>query len=143
MNEFLAVFLTWQFVLLCLGIAAVTFLVRTLVEYFVLDNPNMPGNSKSRFWRDVFLVMFPVILGIAFPWIGKSFPYPLQIHDPYSKILFCSVAGFFSPTLYRVIKAMLWKEVSPDPQPSVFPVVNQVVVPGINAPSQDPPEPKV
>jgi hypothetical protein len=128
MNEFLAVFLTWQFLVLCVGIAAITFVIRTLVEYFILNNPKMPGNSSSRFWRDVALVILPILLGIVFPLIGRDFPYPLAIVDSSSKFLFSSSAGLLSPTLYRVIKALLWKNVS-ETAPQVveqYPIINIV-----------------
>jgi len=112
MNELLSIFFTWQFLLLSVGISAITFVIRTGIEYFILDNPKMPGNSKSNFWRNFVLVILPIGLGFVFAKIGVSFPYPDAIHDPYSKFLFSSSAGLLSPTLYRVIKAMLWNSAS-------------------------------
>lgn len=109
--EFLSIFITWQFVLLCMSISAVTFFIRTIIEFTILDNPKMPGNSRSKFWRDCFLVLLPIVLGFLFPILGKTFPYPNQIVEPYSKFLFTSAAGLISPTLYRVIKALLWQNI--------------------------------
>ena len=120
MNEFLAIFITWQFLVLCLGIAAVTFIVRTIVEFAILNNPRMPGNSSSRLWRDVILVILPILLGILFFFVGKSFAYPTAITESYGKFLFSAVAGLLSPTLYRVIKAMLWNQANINPTPSPY-----------------------
>lgn len=117
MNELLSIYLTWQFVVLCGGIAAITFLIRTTIEYFILNNPRLPGNSQSRFWRDFALVILPILLGILFAIFGKSFPYPTPLNEPYSKFLFSSSAGLLSPTLYRVIKALLWKSTLDNNQP--------------------------
>lgn len=124
MNELLSIFLTWQFLLLCIGFAALTFLVRVVIEFSVLNNPKLPGNSQSKVWREGFLVLFPVILGFVFPWVGKSFSYPIVLVDPYSKFMFSASAGLLSPIAYRVIKAALWKTVdsgqSSDPTPPPF-----------------------
>jgi hypothetical protein len=116
MIEFLSIFATWQFLVLCLGIAAVTFVFRTTIEYAILNNPSMPGNSHSRFWRDFILVIFPVILGVVFAFTGKSFPYPEAIYEPYSRLLFSASAGLLSPTAYRVIKALFWRHAGQEPQ---------------------------
>ena len=115
MNELLSIFITWQFLVLCLGIAAVTFVFRTTIEYAILNNPKMPGNSHSRFWRDFILVIFPVILGVVFAFAGKSFPYPEAIYEPYGRLLFSASAGLLSPTAYRVIKALFWRNAGQDP----------------------------
>jgi hypothetical protein len=109
MNDLLSIFITWQFLVLCVGIAAVTFVFRTTIEYFILNNPRMPGNSHSRFWRDFILVIFPIFVGVLFAFVAKSFPYPQAIYEPYARILFTASAGLLSPTAYRVIKALLWR----------------------------------
>lgn len=115
MTEFLSIFITWQFLVLCVGIAAITFVIRTTIEFFILNNPRMPGNSQSKFWREFFLVILPIVLGFLFAIFGNSFPYPEPILDPYSKFLFGSAAGLLSPTLYRVIKALFWKTAGGEP----------------------------
>lgn len=121
MNELLSIFITWQFLVLCIGIAAITFVFRTTIEYFILNNPRMPGNSKSRFWRDFVLVIFPIVVGVLFAFVGKSFPYPQAIYEPYARVLFTASAGLLSPTAYRVIKALLWRNAGgqdpPNPSP--------------------------
>jgi len=131
MNEFLSIFITWQFLVLCIGIAAVTFVFRTIIEFVILDNPRMPGNRTSKFWRDVVLVILPILLGATFAIVDTSFPYPAVISESYSKFLFSSSAGLLSPTLYRVIKALLWKNttvVNDRPAPFYFPTDPNVQV---------------
>lgn len=150
MNELLSIYLNWQFIVLCVGISAICFIVRTIVEYAILNNPNLPGDSKNKFWRDVFLVLFPVLCGMAFPFIAKTFPYPAVVTETYSKFLFSASAGLLSPTAYRVIKALLWKNVS-ETAPQVleqFPVLNKLAdVPAVSAPPTaddiNPVEPKI
>lgn len=123
MNEFLSIFITWQFLVLCIGIAAVTFVIRTIIEFAILDNPHMPGNRASKFWREVVLVILPIVLGVVFAAVGKSFPYPAVISEAYSKFLFSASAGLLSPTLYRVIRALLWKNTTGEqPMPPFQPI---------------------
>lgn len=110
MQEFLSIFMTWQFVLLCFSICAVVFMARKIVEYFILNNPKMPGDSQSAFWRDFVLVIMPIVLGGSFPFVAKSFTFPDVLHDSYSKFMFGLSAGLFGPILYRIIKAFLWKK---------------------------------
>lgn len=112
MDAVLSIFVTWQFLVLCIGITAITFIFRTTIEYFILNNPKMPGSSGSRFWTDLALPLFPIIVGMIFVFIAKSFPYPSVMTEEYSKFLFSISAGLLSPTLYRVIKALLWKDVN-------------------------------
>ena len=122
MDEFLSIFVTWQFLILCIGISAATFIIRTIIEFFILNNPKLPGNSQSRFWRDLVLVLLPLVLGIVFDFVAKSFPYPDAIVDPYSKFLICISAGLLSTTVYRVIRALLWQKVGiTDPEIPVIP----------------------
>lgn len=146
MSDLIAMFINFQFMLLCLGIAAITFVARTTIEYFVLKNPKLPGDVNSRFWRELFLPIFPVLLGVVFPFVGTSFMYPVTVVAESSKIMFGLVAGLFSPTLYRVIKGLLNKQVG-DPPPLV---IDTTGFPSSSAPivSADdtkmaPPDPKV
>ncbi len=107
MNEFLAIFLTWQFVILSVSIYAAIHIIRVLVEYFILNNPRFPGSVNSRLWRDLILPLLPIVLGIGFVFIAKSFPYPAILTEMYSRALFSMVAGLLSSTIFRVIKALL------------------------------------
>lgn len=105
---FYAIF-SWQFLLFCLGIAAVTFVIRKLVEYFVLDNPKMPGNKASKLWRELLLPIGPVCGGALLGLVAGKYPYPEGIHSVSGRVIFGLVAGLLSGLVYRVISGMLKK----------------------------------
>lgn len=102
---FLAIF-SWQFLIFCLGIAAITFVIRKLVEYFVLNNPSMPGNSSSKVWKELLLPIGPVVGGALFGLIATKYPYPTGISSISARVMFGLVAGLLSGLVYRIIKAM-------------------------------------
>lgn len=105
---FYAIF-SWQFLLFCLGIAGVTFVIRKLVEYFVLDNPKLPGNKSSRLWRELLLPIGPVVGGALLGLVAVKYPYPEGIHSVSGRVIFGLVAGLLSGLVYRVISGMLKK----------------------------------
>jgi hypothetical protein len=105
---FYAIF-SWQFLLFCLGIAAVTFVIRKVVEYFVLDNPKMPGSRTSKLWRELLLPIGPVCGGALLSLIAYKYPYPEGIHSVSGRVIFGLVAGLLSGLVYRVITGMLKK----------------------------------
>lgn len=107
-SVFLAIF-SWQFLLFCLGIAGVTFVVRKVVEYFVLDNPKMLGNSSSKLWRELLLPIGPVVGGALVGLVAAKYPYPEGINSVSGRVIFGLVAGLLSGLVYRVIAGMLKK----------------------------------
>jgi hypothetical protein len=108
MDELLRIFLTWQFILYSLSIAGATFIVRRLLEFFVLNNPQLPGNSSSRVWRGIILPFFPLILGTIGGVVVNSFPYPEGLGGSHvGRAMFGMVAGLFSGLLFRVINELL------------------------------------
>lgn len=108
---FYAIF-SWQFLLFCLGLAAVTFVVRKVVEYFILDNPKMPGNRASKLWRELLLPVGPVVNGALVGLLATKYPYPEGIHSVSGRVIFGLVAGLLSGLVYRVIVGMLKKTTS-------------------------------
>jgi hypothetical protein len=107
-SVFLAIF-SWQFLLFCLGIAGVTFVIRKLVEYFVLDNPKMPGNKASKLWRELLLPIGPVVGGALLGLVAAKYPYPEGINSISGRVIFGLVAGLLSGLVYRVMTGMLKK----------------------------------
>jgi len=99
--------ISWQFVLFCLGVAAITFVLRKLIEFFILDNPKMPGTRTSKFWTDLVLPTFPVLFGCLVGLLGKQYPYPETLNSTSGRVLFGMVAGLFSGLIYRVVKSFL------------------------------------
>jgi len=107
---FYAIF-SWQFLLLCIGIAAMTFVVRKIVEYFVLDNPKLPGSRVSKLWRELLLPIGPVVGGALVGLVSSNYPYPEGISAASGRVIFGLVAGFLSGLVYRVIAGMLKKSI--------------------------------
>lgn len=105
---FYAIF-SWQFLLFCLGIAAVTFVIRKLVEFFVLDNPKMPGSRASKLWRELLLPIGPVCGGAIVALLAHGYPYPEGINSVSGRVIFGLVAGLLSGLVYRVITGMAKK----------------------------------
>lgn len=120
--DLLSVFITWQFMFFCLGIATITFVVRKVLEYFILNNPKMPGNSHSKFWRELALPIFPVFFGGIVSYLTVQYPYPEGLAaSNFGRISFGLVAGLLSGLVYRVVVGMLRAEVSSsgiNPNPS-------------------------
>jgi hypothetical protein len=100
---------SWQFLLFCLGIAAVTFVVRKVVEYFILDNPKMPGTRASKLWRELLLPIGPVVGGALVGLVAAKYPYPEGINSISGRVIFGLVAGLLSGLVYRVLTGMLKK----------------------------------
>jgi hypothetical protein len=107
MDTGLEALLSWQFLLFCLSIAAITFVIRKIFEFVVLDNPKMPGNRTSRLWTELLLPIGPVFTGAAVAFFAKQYPYPSGISSASGRILFGLVAGLLSGLIYRVIRGML------------------------------------
>ncbi len=107
MDAGLEALLSWQFLLFCLGIAAITFVIRKIVEFTILDNPKMPGSKFSKFWRELLLPVGPVFTGSIIAFFAKQYPYPQGISSASGRLLFGLVAGFLSGLVYRVITGML------------------------------------
>ncbi|MBP9743696.1 MAG: hypothetical protein KBD37_10110 [Burkholderiales bacterium] len=107
MDAGLEALLSWQFLLFCLGIAAITFVIRKIVEFAILDNPKMPGNKTSRLWNELLLPIGPVFTGAIISFFAKQYPYPNGIVSASGRILFGLVAGLLSGLIYRVIRGTL------------------------------------
>jgi hypothetical protein len=108
MDALLSIFLTWQFIIFCLGLAAITFILRKIFEYFVLSNPKLPGTKNSLLWRGLLLPIAPVVNGGIAAYFAKEFPYPEDLgSSSYGRVSFGLVAGLLSGLVYRVIVGLL------------------------------------
>jgi hypothetical protein len=94
-------FMTWQFMLFCLTIAGVTFIFRTIIEYF-LKNP-----THQKFWEDLVLPLFPLFLGAVMGRFMTMYPYPEGLTSTGGHVIFGFVSGMFSGLVYRYLKTML------------------------------------
>lgn len=108
MDALLAIFLSWQFMIFCLGLAGMGFVFRKLIEYFILDNPHLPGNKHSMIWRSLILPIAPVVSGAIAAYLAKGYPYPQGLGtSEYGRVSFGLVAGLLSGLVYRVISEIL------------------------------------
>lgn len=101
---------TWQLILFCLGIAAITYVIRYIVEY-ILDKPQVPASKQSKIWRDLFLPIIPVIIGALVGYLISSYPYPEGISSGGARVMFGLVAGLFSELVYRVVKGLFKEQI--------------------------------
>lgn len=99
--------ISWQFILFCLGIAAITFVFKKGVEFFVLDNPKMPGTRTSKFWGEFILPIFPIVSGSLVGLFAPKYPFPEYLHATSGRVIFGLVAGMLSSTIYRMMNAFL------------------------------------
>ncbi len=109
MDNVLQALLSWQFVFFALAIAAMTFVLKKVVE-FAIDNPSIPtGNvtKENRFWKELFLPISPVLMGAGAGYLAQMYPFPEGITSVSARVAFGMVAGLLSGLLYRIIKGTL------------------------------------
>jgi hypothetical protein len=108
MDPILSVFLSWQFIMFSLGIYVITWMMRTLLEY------KFPKVITSKFYSEIILPFTPVFVGAIVAFFATQYAYPAGIGTLSGRLLFGSVSGLLSGTLFRVIKAMLKSKLDPD-----------------------------
>jgi hypothetical protein len=100
------VLLSWQFLFFSLVIAAITFVTRKIVEYF-LDKPEVPASKTAKLWTELLLPIGPVCTGGLVGYFFKQFQYPDNLTTATDRVFFGLIAGLLSGLIYRVIKGML------------------------------------
>lgn len=93
--------LSWQFLLFCLSIYAIIFLIRTIVEYFC------PRFTEGNLWNNLLLLIAPPIIGAVLGYYATQYAYPNQLTSLSGRVMFGASAGLFSSFIYRVLKAQL------------------------------------
>jgi hypothetical protein len=101
MDQLLMTLLSWQFLLFCLGLAAVTEVIRRFVEYFEKDVKDL------KLWHDLILPISPVFLGALFAGFISMYPYPEGITSAGARVIFGLVSGLLSGFIYRALKAFI------------------------------------
>lgn len=107
MDTALQALLSYQFILLCLAIAAITYVFRLTIQFFILDNPKMPGTRTNKFWRELILPISPVFFGVILCFCVKAGIYPEGIVTQAARINLGLVAGLLSGLIYKVVVGML------------------------------------
>jgi len=109
MDNVLQALLSWQFVFFALAIAAMTFVLKKIVE-FAIDSESIPTGSmtkENRFWKELILPISPVVMGAISGVLAKMYPFPEGISSPSARLAFGMVAGLLSGLVYRIIKGTL------------------------------------
>jgi hydrogenase-4 membrane subunit HyfE len=105
MDTVLQALLSWQFVLFCLAVSAIVFVVRKFAEYAM---ENWAAAAKeSKLWRELILPILPIVLGTACAFLAKKYPYPDGLNTGSARIAFGLVAGLLSGLVYKVVKGTL------------------------------------
>ncbi len=107
MDTALQALLSYQFILFCLALSAITYVLRLAVQFFILDNPKLPGSRTSKLWKELLLPIAPVLNGALFGWLIKGSIYPEMVHDTAGRVFFGLVAGLLSGLVYRVVWGMI------------------------------------
>jgi len=124
-------FVSWQFIVFCLGISGIIYVIRSFVEYTLANNKKFSKNSKI--WRNLVLPILPVFIGAISPFIFKTYPYPQELMFNGGKIIFGIVAGLLSGLVYRVFKGVLYQKFNdslPNETISVNAPINPEIMPG-------------
>jgi hypothetical protein len=100
MDPFTSIF-TWQFVIISLAIAGITYPVRLFAGFFA-KTPRI-----LQFWNDVALPTIPIIIGPTLTLAAVSFPFPNDLSIASSRMIWGVVAGMFSSVVYRLTKAAI------------------------------------
>ena len=96
MDPTLQTLFSWQFLIFGLAVAALVFVIRTVVEFF-------DTAKKSKLWNALVLPILPVILGGVIGRFFISFPYPDGLTHKWDRVVFGLVAGLLSTLLYRLV----------------------------------------
>ena len=120
MDPILSILLSWQLVIFGLAIYAIVFVVRTLVEY------KLPA-KYLKWWQDVFLPIFPIIIGTVGAYFITAFPYPDGLTTTISRVIFGLGVGLLSTTLYRVVFALMSQKLTAVAEAVTAPATQQPV----------------
>ena len=101
MDQLLITLLSWQFLLFCLGLAAIVEVIRRFVEYFEHDLKDL------NLWNKLILPVAPVFMGVGFSLVIQAYPYPEGINSQGGRFIFGLVAGLLSTFIYRAIKGVI------------------------------------
>jgi|ERR1035437_4665747 hypothetical protein len=111
MDQMFAVLLCWQFIFFALGISAIVFVIKTVVEYIISNHTSAPKESKL--WNKVILPILPIVAGALLALIAKKYPYPEDLPSISGRVAFGLVAGMSATIIYQVFNATLANKIAP------------------------------
>ena len=91
--------LSYQFLLFCLAISALTYVIRLIVEYCFSVKNIVPKDNHA--WNELILPILPIVLGCVSALLAKKYPFPDQITSYSGRAVFGLVAGSFSTIVWR------------------------------------------
>lgn len=98
-------FLSWQFVMFSLVIAAIMYVIRTILEFFI------PKLMNFKIWNSLLLMLLPIFIGASLGDWWKMYPYAIGLTTTSEHIAYGAVAGLLSTVLFKVIKELLINKV--------------------------------
>lgn len=110
MDNALQALLSWQFLLFCVAVVSVTYVVRTVVDYVFGLFGRMP--KESHLWTELILPILPVILGSVGAFVAQQYPYPIEITSASGRFAFGLCAGLLSGLLWRWIKSAIGRRIA-------------------------------
>jgi hypothetical protein len=105
MDTMLTTLFGWQFLFFCIGLAAITEMLKRIVEYAMYSNKILA--RENTLWTNLILPILPTILGVVCAVVAKQYPFPDNITSLSGRIAFGLVAGVLSGLVYRVMKSFL------------------------------------
>lgn len=98
----------WQIGLFSLGMIAITYVVRRLVETF------WKGARSNRYWVEAAIPTLPIVLGGTLAALFASYPYPEGIKTGVARAFFGAGCGFMSAWMYRLFRVFVKKKTGVD-----------------------------
>lgn len=116
MDKIFDTLLTWQFLMFCLGLAAITSAVRSFVDYGFKHSTKFRKFKNA--WEDLILPIMPISLGSLIGYLASSYPYPGEISTVSGRLFFGMVAGLLSGFVYRLLKSLLLSNIKGTEDPN-------------------------
>jgi hypothetical protein len=105
MSNILAILISWQFLLFSIGVFAIIYILRTILE------TAFPSITTNRIWEKAILPISPFVIGCVIALIAKNYAYPDNLSSELERFFFGLIAGMFSGTSYQIVKGLLKKEI--------------------------------
>lgn len=109
MDQLFDVFLSPQTIMLCLGIYAITLILRRAVE------TTWPQVRENRYYGKLALPSFPLLVGSLLGYFMRDFGWPEMVGTSAGgRILFGLICGLLSAGLYNRIREWLKSKKAPE-----------------------------
>lgn len=115
MDKIFDILLTWQFLMMCIGISGITSTVKTVGEYFIKQY-NL--NKLITAWEELILPNLPVAFGALIGLVAAKYPYPTGIDAVSGRVFFSMAAGMMSGFVYRLLKSLLLSNIKGTEDPN-------------------------